>query len=43
MHPKNPLMAGALKLDVVEIKEKNKELLKNLPENKVGVIDGINI
>lgn len=43
MHPKNPLMAGALKLDVVEIKEKNKELLKNLPENKVVDIDGIKI
>lgn len=43
MHPKNPLMAGALKLDVVEIKEKNKELLKNSPENKVVDIDGIKI
>ena len=43
MHPKNPLMAGALKLDVVEIKEKNKELLKNLPENKVVDIDSIKI
>ena len=43
MHPKNPLMAGALKLDVVEIKEKNKELLKNLPENKVVDIDAIKI
>lgn len=43
MYPKNPLMAGALKLDVVEIKKENKELLKNLPENKTVDIEGIKI
>ena len=43
MYPKNPLMAGALKLDVVEIKNENKELLKNLPENKMVDIEGIKI
>ena len=43
MYPKNPLMAGALKLDVAEIKNENKELLKNLPENKMVDIEGIKI
>lgn len=43
MYPKNPPMAGALKLDVAEIKNENKELLKNLPENKMVDIEGIKI
>ncbi len=38
-----PIMANALKCDVEEITEKNKEYLKNLPINKCLEVEGIKI
>lgn len=43
MKVKNPLMAGALNLDVKEITEENKEKLKNLPVNKIVEIENVKI
>lgn len=41
LHKVNPIMAGALKLDDVEIKDENKEKLKNLPVKKDVEILGV--
>ena len=38
-----PIMANALKCDVEEITEKNKEYLKNLPINKCLEVEGMKI
>ena len=43
LHKVNPIMAGALKLDDVEIKDENKEKLKNLPVKKEVEILGVKL
>ncbi len=42
LYKKDPLMANALKLDVVEITDSNKQRLKNLPEQKEVDVYGVN-